>query len=163
MSSVVVRAGRAEDFDTAVAVYRLANDARRGGQPVPPESEERVRGYLGKPDAFLVIVEDGAIVVGMGLAMQGLADDGAGPPIPGVCFISMVYVAPDRWGEGIGGRIVDALIAEARSRGYDRTRLWTHEDNPRAQQLYEGRGFRRSGREKENDLGDHIVLYEREI
>jgi len=89
-----------------------------------------------------------------------LALDGAGPPIVGLWFISLVFVVPDRWGEGIGGRTVDAVLAEARSSGYDRAQLWTHRDNRRAQRLYEGRGFCRSGREQEDDLGERIVQYE---
>jgi GNAT superfamily N-acetyltransferase len=28
------------------------------------------------------------------------------------------FVAPERWGQGIGGRLVEAVLAEAR--GYDR-------------------------------------------
>jgi GNAT superfamily N-acetyltransferase len=114
-----------------------------------------------KPDAFLVIAEDAGAVVGMALAMQGLADDGAGPPVPGLCFIGMVFVAPDRWGQGIGGRIVDSVLAEVWSRGYGRAQLWTHASNERAQRLYESRGFRRTGREQDHELGDRIVQYER--
>ena len=71
----------------------------------------------------------------MALAMQGLADDGAGPPIPGLCFISMVFVLPDHWGRRIGGKLVEAVLTAARSRGYDRAQLWTHTNNLRAQQL----------------------------
>ena len=66
-------------------------------------------------------------------------------------------------GEGIGGRTVDAILAEARSRGFDHTKLWTHADNARAQRLYEGRGFRRTGREVLDDSGDLIVEYERAL
>jgi len=70
----------------------------------------------------------------------------------------MVFVAPERW--GVGGRLVDALLAEAR--GYDRAQLWTQADNPGARRLYEGRGFRRSGREKD-ELGERILHYERTL
>ena len=98
----------------------------------------------------------------MALGVQGLADDGAGPPVQGFCHVSMVFVAPERWGQGIGGRLVDALLAEARARGYDRAQLWTQADNPGAQRLYGGRGFLRSGREKE-DLGEWIFHYERAL
>jgi ribosomal protein S18 acetylase RimI-like enzyme len=107
------------------------------------------------------VARAGDTIVGMALAMQGLADDGAGSPVPGLCFISMVFVVPDRWGEGIGGRVVEAVVAEAESRGYDRAHLWTHADNRRAQRLYERHGFRRTGREIVDDLGDRIVQYER--
>lgn len=57
--------------------------------------------------------------------------------------------------------MVEAVLSEARSRGYGRAQLWTHADNTRAQRLYENRGFRRTGREKQDDLGETIVHYER--
>lgn len=160
MTGVLVRRAEPSDTEPVVAVWRAASAARHGGRPVSAEREARLRGSMRKPDAFLLVADDAGEIVGMALGMQGLADDGAGPPDPGLCFISMVYVAPDRWGEGLGGRIVDAVLTEARSRGYTRAQLWTHADNLRAQRLYEGRGFRRSGREKEDDRGERIVLYE---
>ena len=51
------------------------------------------------------------------------------------------------------------LLGEGRERGYVGFQLWTHGDNQRAQRLYEGVGFRRSGREKDDDLGERIVHY----
>lgn len=160
---IILRPGLPADHDAAVAVWIEAHTARRGGLPVSPEDETRVRGSVRKPDAFLVVADERSTIVGMALGMQGLADDGAGPPIPGLCHISLVFVASDRWGQGIGGRIVDAILAEARARGYDRAQLWTHADNLRAQRLYERRGFHRSGRQAGDDLGERIVHYERAI
>ena len=56
--------------------------------------EERVRGHLAKTDSFLAVADDGGEVVGMALGMQGLDDDGAGPPVAGLWHISMVFVHP---------------------------------------------------------------------
>jgi ribosomal protein S18 acetylase RimI-like enzyme len=163
MGHVILRPGRPEDVDGAVDAWRVSNTARRGGRPIPPEHEARVRGYAHKPDAFLVVADDGGSIVGMALAMQGLADDGAGPPIPRLCHISMVFVLPARWGQGIGGELVKAILAEAGKRGYDRAQLWTHADNLRAQRLYEGLGFVRTGREVDDDTGERIVQFGRAV
>lgn len=162
MDDVTIRRGEPADVEPAVAVWRAASAARQGGRQVRQESERRVRGYVRKPGAFLLVADAAGEVVGMALGMQGLADDGAGPPIPGLCHVSMVFVAPDRWGWGIGGRLVDALLAEARSLGYVRAQLWTQSDNAGAQRLYEGRRFRRTGREKD-EFGERIVHYERTL
>jgi ribosomal protein S18 acetylase RimI-like enzyme len=161
MGDVMVRLGRPEDEDAAVAVYLASNDARRGGRPTPPHHVERVRRNIRSPDAILLVAEDAGACVGMALAMQSRADGGTGLPVPGLCFISMIFVAPDRWGEGIGGRIVDDILAEAGTRGYETAQLWTHADNDRSHRLYEARGFRRTGRDHDDDLGDRIVQYER--
>ncbi len=163
MGAVAIRPGVAEDFAAAVAVWRAASEARRGGLAVRPEREEQVQRALHKADAILLVADDGADIVGMALGVQGLADDGAGPPVPSLCFIPLVYVAPERWGEGIGGSIVDALLAAARSRSFTESQLWTHADNARARRLYDGRGFRRSGLERDDDHGERIVDYERTL
>jgi ribosomal protein S18 acetylase RimI-like enzyme len=153
----LVRAGRAEDADAAVAGWRQAQAARRSGEPLPVGQDERVRGYLAKSDSFFVVADDGGRLVGMALGMQALEDDGAGPPMPGLCHISMVFVHPDRWGEGLGKLLMRRLVAEAEQRGFRAFQLWTQADNGRALGLYEGMGFARSGREKDDDLGEHVV------
>lgn len=163
MGTLVLRRGLPRDCDPAVSVWRAASTARRGGRPPSPERDAQVDAQVREPDALLVVADDAGAVVGMAVGVQGLEDDGTGPPSAGLCFVSMVYVAPDRWGEGIGGRTVDALLAEARSCGYDRAQLWTRADNRRARRLYEGRGFRLAGREAADADGERIVLHERRL
>ncbi len=162
MTDVAIRRGGPRDVEPAIAVWRSANTARRSDWQPGPEQEARMPGQMRKPDAFLFVAEVAGEVAGMALGMQALADDGKGPPVPGLCHISMVFVAPDLWGRGIGGRLVDALLTEARSRGYARAQLWTQTDNTGARRLYEGRRFRRSGREKD-ELDERIVHYERTL
>jgi ribosomal protein S18 acetylase RimI-like enzyme len=158
----LIRQGEPADVEPAVAVWLAATAARREGSTPRAEQAARARGHVSNPEAFLLVAEDAGDVVGMALGMQGLADDGAGPPVRGLCHVSMVFVAPDYWGRGIGGRLVDALLTEARSRGYDRAQLWTQSDNARARRLYEGRGFVPSGREK-HEFGELIVHFQRAL
>ena len=74
------------------------------------------------------------------------AEGGADPVIPGGWFLSYLFVVPERWGEGIGGALLDAVLAEAKRRGYSRMHLWTHDDNERSHRLYRSRGFSPTGR-----------------
>jgi ribosomal protein S18 acetylase RimI-like enzyme len=97
----------------------------------------------------------------MALAMQSRENGGLGEPVPGLLFISMIFVAPDRWEEGIGRRIVATLLAEAASRSYERAQLWTHADNERSQRFYVRHGFHRTGHEQNDDQGARIVQFER--
>lgn len=158
--TAAVRRGEPADLDPAFGVWRAAEETRRGG-PAPPEHGGRVRGHIENPTAFLFVAEGAEGVVGIAVGMQGLAEDGAGPPIRDLCHVGAVFVAPGRWGEGLGRALVDAVLSEARSRGYGRAQLWTHAGNRRAHRLYENRGFHRTGREKEDDLDETIVHYER--
>jgi ribosomal protein S18 acetylase RimI-like enzyme len=146
-----IRRGGPADLDSAVEVWRAANEASlEGRETSPPEHGGRVRGHLEAAGAFLFVADDGA-VSGMAVGMQGL------------CHVGAVFVAPARWGEGLGGRLVDAVLAEARARGYARAQLWTHTDNDRARSLYARRGFKRTGREKADDTGETIAHYERDL
>ena len=161
MDSVIVRPGLRADFDAAVRVWLAASTARSGGGAPSPERETQIRANLGKPDTLLLVAADVDTIVGMAVARQGRSKGGTGPPIPGLCFISLVYVLRSRWGEGIGGKLVDALLITAQSGGYDRAHLWTRADNLRAHRLYQGRGFHRTGHLNANDRGVPNVQYER--
>ena len=161
--SKLVRRGGPADFEPALEVWRAANEARRGGGPASRAQEDRTRVHMQTPSAFLFIAEFEREIVGMAVGAQGLADDGAGPPIDGLCHIGAVFVAPDHWAQGLGGALVDAVLAEARARGYTQAQLWTHADNARAHRLYESRDFRPTGRENHDDLGETIVHYDRDL
>lgn len=52
-----------------------------------------------------------------------------------------IFVAPHARGHGIGTALLDAIIAEARTRGYKSIRLDVINTNPRAKALYERHGF----------------------
>ena len=154
--TATVRRGGPGDLAPALEAWRAAEEARRGG-PASPEHGGRVRSHMENPTAFLLVADGAEGIVGMAVGMQGLAEDGAGPPIEGLCHVGAVFVRPNRWGEGLGGTLVDAVLSEARTRGYHRAQLWTHAGNTRAHRLYERRGFGRTGREGQDDLGETIV------
>ena len=162
MGEAVIRRGERADVEPAFGVWVAANRARREGVPPRPEQEARARGHVDRPGAVLLVADDAGEVVGMAVGEQALSDDGTGPPVEGLCHLSMVFVAPERWGEGLGGRLVDALLVEVRGHGYDRAQLWTQTENVRARRLYERRGFRPSGREKD-EFGERIVHFERAL
>ena len=164
MTTVILRRGGPADIEPAILVWREANARRKDGQPVSSAHEKRVRSFVRKPDAFLIVADTSGEVIGVALGMQGLARDGVGAPVDGLCHISMIFVAPEYWGEGIGGQLVDTMLEEAHSRGYSKVQLWTQDDNPRAQWLYEGRGFTHTGRQKRDDeLGELIMHYTRPL
>ena len=143
---VTVRPGGRNDVERGLRVWAAAHERRRGTPP-PTGHVDRVRRHFDGPDAFWVVAERGDGLAGMALAMPALADDGKGLPLPGRCHVSAVFVNPAHWNRGIGGLVVDALLAHARTRGYRAAQLWTQATNDRALRLYEHRGFVRTGRE----------------
>jgi ribosomal-protein-alanine N-acetyltransferase len=91
---------------------------------------------LGQPDTrhYLVAV-DGDAVVGY----AGLCD------YPDEAFVQTMAVARSAQGQGLGARLLQALLDEATRRGQRRVLLEVRADNTRAIALYERFGFRPSG------------------
>jgi GNAT superfamily N-acetyltransferase len=145
--AIRIRLGDAADVDGAISVYEQSNLARRGGVwPNRAARVEEVRALLSESATWFLLAEDGPRAVGMAAAQPLRRDDATGPPIPGGLFVNMLFVVPERWGEGIGGALLDAVLAEAKRRHCSQVRLWTHEDNERSHRLYRGRGFSPTGR-----------------
>ena len=153
--TVDVRLGGAADVEAALDVWRRAHEAR-SGTVAEPGLLDVVRGRLLAAGSWFLVAMDDEVVVGMAAGMPARADDGAGPEVPGLCHLGMVFVNPGRWREGIGNRLVEEALTEARGRAYDRIQLWTHEDNQRAQGLYAARGFAPTGRTMVDDRGELI-------
>jgi GNAT superfamily N-acetyltransferase len=145
--AIRIRLGDAADVDAAVAVFERSNLAgRQGVWPNRAARVEHVRAQLRDPGAWFLVATDGPAVVGMASAEALRGEGGAGPVIPGGWFLSYLFVVPERWGEGVGGAILDAVLAEAKRRDYSRIHLWTHDDNERSHRLYRSRGFSPTGR-----------------
>lgn len=146
-----VRPGTREDAEAAFAVWK-ASITRRRGRPPTAEGSKRVRNRLVAPsDGLFLVAEDAGRIVGMAWGAGARADDGAGDVIPGVFHLSLMFVDPTRWGEGIGMQLTQATLTVLRSQGMRVIQLWTHEDNIRAQRLYARCGFTRTDRVQPDD------------
>ncbi len=153
---IVVRRGRAEDLEPAFTLWWRAESTRRHGPP-PSISVERVRGYARRKGAFLLVADAVGEVVSMALVTPASSRPSE------VAVVQMVFVAPERWGKGIGRKLLGAALAEARTRGFERVKLWTHADDERVRRLYEGHGFGRTGARLAGESGEPIVHYERPL
>ncbi len=100
-------------------------------------SRQMLTSELGElPDRYYLVAEDGGAVAGY----AGLFAPGGGQ-----ADVLTIAVAGQRWGQGIGSRLLDALLAEAARRGCPEVFLEVRVDNDRAQRLYLRRGFTRIG------------------
>jgi ribosomal-protein-alanine N-acetyltransferase len=86
---------------------------------------------------YLVADGDGAVIGYAGLLAAGEQAE-----------VLTIGVALDRWGEGTGAALLDALLAEAARRGCTEVFLEVRTDNTRARQLYSRYGFTEIGMRK---------------
>ena len=142
--TIRVSLGGAEDVSAAVDVYVRGGTARSGLAP----SQERVgqvREMLRAAATWFFVASDDELPIGMAAAMPSRENQGAGELVQGLCYLDLIFVVPERWGDGIGALLLDTVIADARGRGFERLHLLTHDDNERAHALYASRGFERTG------------------
>lgn len=161
---VHVREAVGGDVEAAVELWTLSHVARRNGRPLPEAHIVLARQRLSSPEGMVLLAASGATgaeLIGTVIAVQGLGLDGQGPPVPGLLHISMLSVAPDRWGQHVGRLLVEEVLDRAASDGFTEAQLWTHADNLRANRLYRAMGFRRSGRVRVDDWGELLVHYRR--
>ena len=80
-------------------------------------------------------------------------------------WLKQLYVAPGRTGRGIGQRLLDAMLDEARSAAIPVFRLWTFQRNAGARRFYERNGFAAVGFGDGggNEENEPDVRYERAI
>lgn len=114
--------------------------------PAAPRTEHGYAAFLGRqltePDVVVLVAERDGEVLGYTYAgVEGNDYMALGGPA-GV--LHDIVVDPAHRGNGAGGMLLDATIAELRKRGAPRIVLSTAERNETAQRLFARAGFRRT-------------------
>ena len=113
------------------------------------EDRAWMRGNFERLSVWLAV--DGDRIVGVA------SRDGGG--------VGQLYVAAERTGQGLGQRLLDRILDEARSAGLRRVTLWTFQRNAGARRFYERNGFVavEFGDGSGNEEGEPDVRYERRM
>ncbi len=117
-----------EDADAAMAVQRATLHITLPGLPHPHTIEEDrawMRGNFACCSVWLA-VDDGRVV---GVASRNGE------------WVHQLYIAPEYTGQGIGQRLLDAILSEAAVASIPVVKLWTFQRNAGARRFYERNGF----------------------
>ena len=144
-SPVTIRRARRDDVGAIVAM--LADDALGSGRerledPLPPSYFKAFEALDRDPNIRLVVAEDadGTVIGCLQLCvLPGLSSQGASRGL-----IEDVRVAAHCRSRGIGEKMVQWAVAEARARGCKLVELLTHQTRVDAQRFYKRLGFQPS-------------------
>ena len=130
----IIHAQTSEHYEcirTLFLRYAASLDFDLGFQHFEDELEA-LPGDYAPPGGCLILAEETGKWAGC-VALRSLEDD--------ICEMKRLYVLPDFRGRGIGKILAQAVIHEARSRGYAKMRLDTVESMHAARTLYASLGF----------------------
>ncbi|MET9699968.1 GNAT family N-acetyltransferase [Streptomyces sp. NPDC006529] len=122
-SAAPVRVRRRDDADLDGCVRVLAEVHGHDGYPV--DWPEDPRAWLARPSllAAWVAEVDGQVVAHIALSRGGEGDAApalwssrAGAPVDGAAVVSRLFVSPEARGLGIGARLMERAVREARRR-----------------------------------------------
>lgn len=102
---------------------------------VLPDDEWQARAGAGRGRTVLAVAD------GVGVAMGGVVRLDGWPS----AFVWGMWTAPASRGQGLGGVVLDDLVAWARGQDWPEVRLHVTEGNAGARALYVGRGFASTG------------------
>ncbi len=91
-------------------------------------------------DQRVYAASDGADVLGVVVSGPDLVEDAG--------HLGRLYVGPQHWGRGIGGRLYQAAIDHLTEAGFSQATLWVLERNTRARGWYERLGWEPTGARK---------------
>jgi ribosomal protein S18 acetylase RimI-like enzyme len=121
-----------EHYDPAS--FRERIEADRVVLDVATDADDRVMGYL--------------------VASPSTEDDGT-------FDLSQIYVDPDRWGEGVGRRLLDRVERTVDDRDGERIRLGVMAENDRAVGFYEAAGYERVDEFYDDRIDARSYVYEK--
>ena len=149
-----VRRAKAEDAHSVAELLHAFN--REFDEPTPPvaDLEQRIAYLLRGGDTLVLLVgarPDGLAVLRFRDAIWSSGLE---------CYLAELYVIPARRGNGLGRRLMEAALREARDRGADTMEIGVDEPDSVARRLYESLGFsNRSG----GSEGPLMYVYERDL
>ncbi|MEP6696624.1 MAG: GNAT family N-acetyltransferase [Pseudonocardiales bacterium] len=103
-------------------------------------------------DSELLVATEGDAVAGFAVIGPWRGADGA-PSGDGAGEIRAIYVAPSRWGRGVGRALMDRAVTRLDALGFAEQRLWVLADNDRARRFYESVGWQFDGNRQDYEIG----------
>ena len=110
------------------------------------------RGIVAAEQAPSLVAEEAGVIVGFLLGGPARDEEAGGM----IGEVYAIYVAPDRWGAGVGAALMRHGLASLLAQGYQEVVVWVLRGNVRATNFYRYMGFQADGAEKIDNRGDVV-------
>jgi GNAT superfamily N-acetyltransferase len=169
-AGIEVRRATPADIETVITLIKAEltryGEWAPGFTPVAPSPEIRERLNLLYEDderAWILLAFAGDEAVGV-VSLSLITGADARVPPEGTVYQWQMFVRRDHQGSGLGGALLDRVLEEARSRGYERIVLWAAAGAAQACRFYEREGFELTGEEDpDSKFGVPLVQYGRRV
>ncbi|KAF2420688.1 GNAT family N-acetyltransferase [Microbacterium sp. B35-30] len=135
MATAEVRRATVDDAERVAALLHDFNTEFDTDSPGPVLLAERLRGLLAGAQTFALLSGDPAVGIALVTLRPNVWYEGP------VALLDEMYVAPQARGAGIGGAIVDRLIADCLRDGVSAIEINVDEGDVDAQRFYARHGF----------------------
>ncbi len=148
MSSIRVRPGAPPDADALTELSRRTFIDTYANHNTPEDmalylrqslTVEQWREILSHPDHAVLLLEDEAGLAGYAELRSGFVPDCVTARAP--IELSRLYILTERFGQGLGARLMESAVAEAGRRGASALWLGVWQKNERAIGFYRKSGF----------------------
>ncbi|MEM1358408.1 MAG: GNAT family N-acetyltransferase [Bacteroidota bacterium] len=139
---ITLRPATREDLPTLLEFEQGIILAERPMDPTlrsDPISYYDIGELIDREDAEVLVAVDGDLLVGSGYVKEKASRHYVQPAVH--AFLGFMYVRPEYRGQGINGRVTEALLNWARTRGLTEARLTVYTKNPGAIRAYDKVGF----------------------
>lgn len=143
-----VRVATINDAPALAELQRRSALAAYGGIFPPEAPSPTFEGLLLRWEAWLSFEHFTGFVAETVEEPVGVVLAGADPVHISLGHLARMYVAPERWGCGIGRRLYGAAVSHLRNAAYGEATLWVLEGNDRARSWYERLGWVPTGERK---------------
>lgn len=138
---IEIRMADLNQEDDQAAILEMLNEYAQlphiSGRPLPPEVLDQViDGLKNHPASLVFLALTGGQTIGMATCFVGFSTFKAQPLIN----VHDLCVRHEFRGQGVGGKILDAVVQHARDSSYCAVTLEVNADNP-ARRLYARKGF----------------------
>jgi ribosomal protein S18 acetylase RimI-like enzyme len=162
--NIEIRSATPTDID---GIQRVANRAWHSAHG-PIVGENTVDEFLEEyydAESFRSLIENDDSIFDVAVDSDVVGFVSAGPAGDGSTTFNLgrIYVLPDRWGEGIGQRLLVHTERKIEQRGGERIKLGVMAENERAVNFYESAGFQREGEFYDDRIDTYSYNYVKTI